>query len=205
MARRSKEEAEQTRQALLSTALAEFSDKGIGQISLKQLSVEAGMTHGALYWHFRNRQDLLETLYHEHLFPFDLHYLEQRQAARQDALGALQGLLADVLKDVERKDEYRHYYKVFFYHPEQQPELLPLLPRLTERREEWIAKIAYFLRQARKQDQIQLKKTKVEMIARSIFSMFSGLLESWLRQPLTASLQQQGNETFRIFLSGLRS
>ena len=63
MPRRTKEEAEQTRLLLLETALVMFAQRGITNTSLKDVAAEAGLTHGALYWHFKNKTDLVVALY----------------------------------------------------------------------------------------------------------------------------------------------
>ncbi|WP_272942305.1 TetR family transcriptional regulator [Kingella kingae] len=53
--RKTKEEAQKTRQHLLNAALEVFWRKGVTQASLHEIAVEAGVTRGALYWHFKNK------------------------------------------------------------------------------------------------------------------------------------------------------
>src|SRR5690606_27022813 len=55
MARRTKEEALETRDRLLDAAAAVFCDKGVTNTSLCDISKAAGVTRGAFYWHFRNK------------------------------------------------------------------------------------------------------------------------------------------------------
>ncbi|PSW13919.1 TetR family transcriptional regulator [Photobacterium sanctipauli] len=63
MARKSKEEAELTRQLLLDTAMKVFSEKGLAKTTLASIAKEAGLTRGAIYWHFKDKADLLEALW----------------------------------------------------------------------------------------------------------------------------------------------
>lgn len=63
--RRTKEEAEQTRQALLEAALAAFSDKGYQAARLQEIAEMAGTTRGAIYHHFENKADLYKQLLEE--------------------------------------------------------------------------------------------------------------------------------------------
>ncbi len=63
--RRTKEEAEQTRQALLDAALAAFSDKGYQATRLQEIAELAGTTRGAIYHHFKNKADLYKQLLEE--------------------------------------------------------------------------------------------------------------------------------------------
>ena len=60
--RKTKEEAEKTREAILKAALRVFSDKGYAGTRLSDIAAEMGVTRGAIYWHFKDKQDLYESL-----------------------------------------------------------------------------------------------------------------------------------------------
>lgn len=62
MARRTKEDAAATRQALLQAGLATFSRVGYAMARLEDIAREAGVTRGALYWHFSSKADLYSAL-----------------------------------------------------------------------------------------------------------------------------------------------
>ena len=59
MARRTKEEALETRERLLDAALDLFCEKGFSQTRLSDVADRIGMTRGALYWHFKDKIALL--------------------------------------------------------------------------------------------------------------------------------------------------
>ncbi|MDO4997914.1 MAG: TetR family transcriptional regulator [Neisseria sp.] len=61
--KKTKAEALQTREALLLSALNTFYENGVAQTSLNQIASNAGVTRGAFYWHFRNKEDLFEALF----------------------------------------------------------------------------------------------------------------------------------------------
>ncbi len=63
--KRTKEEAEQTRQALLDAALVIFSRKGFAATGLEEIAERAKVTRGAIYHHFKNKRDLYLTLMRE--------------------------------------------------------------------------------------------------------------------------------------------
>lgn len=63
--RRTKRESLETRAKLLDAALDVFSEKNFSNASLTEISARAGMSKGALYWHFRNKNDLLLRLVEE--------------------------------------------------------------------------------------------------------------------------------------------
>ncbi|OBX33695.1 HTH-type transcriptional repressor BepR [Halomonas elongata] len=71
MARRTKAEAEATREALLDAAEEVFFEKGVACTSLEQIARHAGMTRGAVYWHFRNKADLFRAMLDRVRMPFE--------------------------------------------------------------------------------------------------------------------------------------
>ncbi len=58
MARKTKAEAAQTRERIISCARQVFSRAGVTNTSLAEIAREAGVTRGAVYWHFRDKADL---------------------------------------------------------------------------------------------------------------------------------------------------
>ena len=62
MARRTKEEADATRESILTAALDLFSEKGYSRTTFSNIAKRIGMTRGAVYWHFENKEALLTEL-----------------------------------------------------------------------------------------------------------------------------------------------
>ena len=62
MARRTKDEAEATRNALLDAAEKMFYKRGVTRTSLEEVAKAAGMTRGAVYWHFKDKIELCEAM-----------------------------------------------------------------------------------------------------------------------------------------------
>lgn len=61
--RRTKTEALKTREYLMLAALDTFYQKGVARASLNEIARTAGVTRGALYWHFKNKEDLFDALF----------------------------------------------------------------------------------------------------------------------------------------------
>jgi len=90
MARRTKQEAEATREGILLAALDLFSRKGYARTTFTDIADRIGMTRGAVYWHFDNKPALLAALIdHVHdrnkrmvgVWIPDIHTLEQMRTA----------------------------------------------------------------------------------------------------------------------------
>ncbi|KAB1141369.1 TetR/AcrR family transcriptional regulator [Streptomyces luteolifulvus] len=65
VARARQERAEITRQAILDGAAVAFDSTGFGSTSLSDVSKQAGVTKGALYFHFQSKEALARTLIEE--------------------------------------------------------------------------------------------------------------------------------------------
>lgn len=58
MVRKTKADAEQTRQDLIAAAREMFHRCGVSRTSLEKIAAQAGVTRGAVYWHFANKAEL---------------------------------------------------------------------------------------------------------------------------------------------------
>ena len=97
--RRTKEEAEHTRQNLLNAAITVFNQRGVARTSLDQIARAAGVTRGAVYWHFRNKEHLFEALCERHL---DRMHDEMNQVLQHDSPQAWDELLETYIRFLEQ-------------------------------------------------------------------------------------------------------
>ncbi|TCK16464.1 TetR family transcriptional regulator [Marinobacterium mangrovicola] len=105
--RRTKEEAEATRLHILLKALELFSDQGISNTSLTEVAKAAGVTRGAIYWHFKNKWDLFNAIWERYSAPVNVLGMATESEDESDPLGKLVDLLKLVLTSVERDEEFR--------------------------------------------------------------------------------------------------
>ena len=62
MVRKTKEAALVTREGLLDAAQRVFSERGVTGTSLAEVAASAGVTRGAVYWHFKNKAALFKAM-----------------------------------------------------------------------------------------------------------------------------------------------
>ena len=79
MARRTKEDAQVTRNRILDTAVAVFNHKGVAHTSLNDIAKEAGVTRGAIYWHFENKVAMFDAMIERLICPLLIN-AEDREA-----------------------------------------------------------------------------------------------------------------------------
>ncbi|ALZ83519.1 MULTISPECIES: TetR family transcriptional regulator [Pseudomonas] len=87
--RRTKEEAEQTRQAILDAAEALFLTNGVARTSLEMIARECGVTRGAVYWHFQNKAHLFHEMLSQIRIPADELTERLRVDGEEDSLQRL--------------------------------------------------------------------------------------------------------------------
>ncbi|MFZ4823990.1 MULTISPECIES: TetR family transcriptional regulator [Pseudomonas] len=71
MARKTAAEAARTRKKILDAAGDLFSREGVANTTLEQVAQQASVTRGAIYWHFKGKEDLLRTLFGEQTLPLE--------------------------------------------------------------------------------------------------------------------------------------
>ena len=67
--RRTKEDAALTRAAIMDAALTCFERHGIASATLAQIAAEAGVTKGAIYWHFKGKLEIFRAIREEVTLP----------------------------------------------------------------------------------------------------------------------------------------
>lgn len=105
--RRTKAEAAETRAAILAAAEKMFFEKGVSNSRLEDIASAAGVTRGAVYWHFENKTDLFLELYNAaHLPRINMMDLELANSNGCDPLAFVEDAACDWL-GVLAKDKQR--------------------------------------------------------------------------------------------------
>ncbi|MFO5701470.1 TetR family transcriptional regulator, partial [Klebsiella pneumoniae] len=65
MARKTKEEAQRTRQLLIESAIQQFALRGVTNTTLTDIADAAGVTRGAVYWHFASKTELFNEMWQQ--------------------------------------------------------------------------------------------------------------------------------------------
>ena len=129
MARRTKEEAQETRNRILDTAERIFSENGVGHTSLADIASAAELTRGAIYWHFKNKCDLFTAMVDRELLPLD-ELLESPFDTREiNPLQRLRDILVDCLCDVMRNPRRRTIVEILLFKWEHTPDMQPVIDR----------------------------------------------------------------------------
>jgi TetR/AcrR family acrAB operon transcriptional repressor len=124
--RRTKEEAAATRAQILDAALRVFSRKGYSGTTLEDVAAEAGVTRGAVYWHFKGKADLYTALLQERTAKLGGLYEEALSPGggrSRSPLASLERLLIRSLEYLQEDPAYRAVMELSWFKTELSPEL----------------------------------------------------------------------------------
>ncbi|MCO5733390.1 TetR family transcriptional regulator [Rhizobium sp. SSA_523] len=101
--RRTKAEAAETRAAVLAAAEKMFFEKGVTSSRLEDIASAAGVTRGAVYWHFASKTDLFLEVYNAVQLPLiSMLDLEQAKEKGCDPLSFIEFVAQDWLELLAR-------------------------------------------------------------------------------------------------------
>ncbi|KWI82987.1 TetR family transcriptional regulator [Burkholderia ubonensis] len=129
MVRRTKEEALATRNGILDAAEHVFFEKGVSHTSLADIAHHAGVTRGAIYWHFANKSELFDAMFDRVLLPIDELKKLPADAPGSNPLDKVRKILIWCLLGVQRDSQLRRVFSILFMKCEYVADLEPLLQR----------------------------------------------------------------------------
>jgi AcrR family transcriptional regulator len=109
--KRTKEEAEQTKRKLINIALNELIKHGSESITLESIAAKAGVTRGAIYWHFNNKEDLLDNLI-KMKDADSLELMENILKSNKPPMKKLELLISGNFPKFKTQKEMKHYAKL---------------------------------------------------------------------------------------------
>ncbi|UFH50012.1 TetR family transcriptional regulator [Pseudomonas sp. KNUC1026] len=115
MVRRTKEEALETRQQILQAAEKAFYEKGMAHTTLNDIAVLAGVTRGAIYWHFSNKADLVQAMFDSLSEPLDELASAAENEDELDPLGCMHQLLVKLFRQIATDPKTRRINEILFH------------------------------------------------------------------------------------------
>ena len=137
MPRRTKQDAQITRERLLDTAERVFLARGLSRSSLQDIAQAAGLTRGAIYWHFADKLALFDAMMARVDLPLEqaLASAEQALATVQaggqptDPLAMLRALALTPFALMQQDERARRVFTILLHRAEYVGELAPLAQR----------------------------------------------------------------------------
>lgn len=205
MARRTKAEAEATREAILLAAEAEFLARGVGGTSLEQIAQRAGVTRGAVYWHFKNKLDLFHAVMEQVRMPLDRisgRLAEGETAGETEPVQRLRDAVHRILHLLRDDERYRRIYTIWLHRLEANSEYAQALDHDGSRTDEVLAAFTSVFAAAARDGRLQPGVVPARA-AQAVRLLLVGLITDWLRDMQQFDIVEEGGAIFETLMAGL--
>ncbi|WP_416356034.1 TetR family transcriptional regulator [Aureimonas phyllosphaerae] len=110
--RRTKAEALETRSVILDAAEQVFFERGVSQTSLTHIASHAGLTRGAIYWHFSGKSDLFMAMHERAYLPQRVFLESQNLLAEDRPLQALERTMRESMRRFAKDERAKRVYSI---------------------------------------------------------------------------------------------
>jgi TetR/AcrR family acrAB operon transcriptional repressor len=203
MVRRTKEEALATRAQILDAAEQVFHARGVARTTLAEIATAAGVTRGAIYWHFSNKVDLFHAMLERVRLPLQELARASESDDEPDPLGRLRELLVTLMRQVALDDKVRRINDILFHKCEFNDELCDLRQQAQQASHECDLRLELSLRNAVNKGQLPAT-LDTNHAAICVRACVDGMLAHWLLVPESFALDQQAARMVDAMLDMLR-
>jgi TetR/AcrR family acrAB operon transcriptional repressor len=202
MVRRTKEDAEETRHQLLEAAQRVFAEKGVSRTSLQDIAQAAGVTRGAIYWHFRNKAELFNAMMDSAVLPMEQAMQQMGHDVGQDPLIELERAVLQTMHSIESDARTRAIFEVATLKVEYVDELLAVKQRHVACYREGTRQMQRSLEEAAARRVVRLT-VPADTAAQGLHALMVGLIHTWMLEPSAFKLVAVSQTAIRTYLAGL--
>ncbi|MBS0320609.1 MAG: TetR family transcriptional regulator [Proteobacteria bacterium] len=205
MARKTREEAAETREALLDAAEQVFRAKGVAHATLADVAHAAGLTRGAVYWHFRDKAALFEAMCDRATLPMETMFDARRPAADvEDPLGVLRDNGVRVLLHLASDARMQAVFDVVFHKCEFTDDLAAVSERHQQEDDTCQQQVIALLERAVVVGDLPAD-TDTALAADAMKAFMLGIMHEWVREPDAARLAATAPAMMAMFIAGLKA
>ena len=203
MARRTKEEAAATRDNILDAAEKLFVEQGVSRTTLQHIATAAGVTRGAIYWHFDDKGALFNAMMERATLPLEgeLQVLDASESS--DPLDDLRNYMLAVLRRTVEDPQARRVFEIATLKVEFVDEMDAVRCRRRQSMSNWMARAERRVRLAAEQGLVAAD-TDARLAALAMWTMIDGLIRTWMFDPAASDLLRLGEAVIDPYLAGLR-
>ena len=200
--RRTKEDAAQTRESLLDAAERLFSEKGVSRTSLADIAGAAGVTRGAIYWHFKNKAEVFVAMHARLREPVDAMFQKLIVAGGGDPIRRVRDYYAYVLEETTRSERRRRLLDILTHKAEYVEELKPAIDDIHGVHKQVSDAIAQIFIEAKAAGVLRAD-VDPELAAEALRFAVHGALSVWLLWPDRYPLAERAGPLIDQMLNGI--
>jgi TetR/AcrR family acrAB operon transcriptional repressor len=204
VARRTKNEALETRGRILDAAERVFSEHGVSRTSLEDVARAAGVTRGAIYWHFKDKGDLFTAMVSRITLPMEAMVARSSDESVDDPIGSLKKCAVSALMRTATDPQVQRVFDVVTHKCEYLGEMAGVNNRVSAVQKGCVDRAEQAMRNAIRRGQLP-SSVNPRLAAICLDAMLYGLISNWLANPRYLNLGQQAEAMIDLYLDGLRS
>ncbi|KNC14495.1 MULTISPECIES: TetR family transcriptional regulator [Pseudomonas] len=202
MVRRTKEEAQETRSQILEAAEQAFYERGVARTTLADIATLAGVTRGAIYWHFSNKADLVQAMLDSLQEPLEELAQASESEDEPDPLGCMRKLLIRLFQQIAVDPKTRRLNEILHHKCEFTDEMCDMRRQRQTVSIDCNVRIERSLRNAVNREQLPSDLDTVRA-AIALHAYIDGMIGQWLLVPGSFDLFQEAERWVDLSLQTL--
>ena len=200
MVRKTKAEAQETRHQILDAAERMFLAQGVARTSLQQVASAAGVTRGAVYWHFKDKADLFDAMMERVTMPCETAIAEALARPPEEALAGLATMAMVPLRELATQAQVQRVFSIAMHYTEYTADLAPVRQRHQESVASFVDQLETLLKRAHSRLKPRLNKRAAAL---GLFALVDGLMNHWTLSPESFDLVAVGEQSVQSYLAGI--
>lgn len=202
--KRSSRKTLETRDRLLDAAEQVFHEKGVSSATLNDIAAAAGVTRGAVYWHFNNKVDVFNAMVDRVRQPIRQMIDAIVDEETADPLGRLVEKIVFLMREIQENPHYRRVMGILYH----KCEFTDSNGEYQVFYHEWVTRarvtLTRILDNARQKGQLPAD-IDIGLSFLAVHVTFNGLMHSWLLAPDRFDLHEEARRLFHATFFMLQS
>jgi TetR/AcrR family acrAB operon transcriptional repressor len=203
MARRTKADALATHDNILDSAELLFLRQGVSRTTLSHIAAGAGVSRGAIYWHFEDKAALFNAMMERARMPLESAMQLLDLPHQSDPLGCLTDYATLVFRLTVSDPKARGVFEIATLKIEYVDEMTSVRLRRAEMANRWMAAAESRIRFAVHAGHAR-RNVDPRAVALGLWSIIDGLLRAWMINPNSFNLVTMGGHIVETHLDAIR-
>jgi len=201
--RKTKQQAQKTKESILLAALDCFSTKGFFNTSLDDIAQAADVTRGAVYWHFKNKAEIFDALHEQLHEPFIQTILKDLENEDIHPVNQLKSLCIKLLNELEQNPNKVRIMKLFFQ-CDYSGDLAQFKNIHQDKKLKSLKLFAQYFERAQQKKMLN-DSADAEILTLTLHCFLKGILYEYLNQSDLIDIKNQSKELIEQLFKGLQN
>jgi TetR/AcrR family acrAB operon transcriptional repressor len=199
--KKTKQEAEQTRQVVLDAALKTFTRRGFSRTTLEEVAKEAGMTRGAIYWHFKNKYQLLDSVIEQVYQKLKGQTMEVINSPISP-INKIRQLMINFFRFIAKENEFKVIEEYLVFKFQTAKEVKRFYQKHKSKMEEMLVLMKTLFNEGIKEGELDTN-IDPEVGVMALISFVGGVKTPWISEIENFSLSENASSLVEIFINGI--